>query len=391
MATVLLLLVYIIFIGLGLPDSVLGSAWPAMYADIGASIGQANYITITASVFTAIMSYFSARIINKFGTGPVTAVSTALTAVGLIGTALSNSLWFSVLCSIPAGIGAGAIDSALNNYVAVHYKSSHMNFLHSFYGVGVLLSPLLLSLVLDGENGWRHGYYIVFGVQVLITICSFVALPLWNKVKKTEKNEETFVPKTLPLRVMAKTPAIRTAWVLFFSTCALEFTCGIWAASYMVKSVGISESLAARYVTFYYLGIAISRFASGLISNKVQERPIVFTGVAVVGVAMVLLILPVPPIVKAVGLLLVGLGNGPTFPNLTCLVPKYFGKDVSQSIVGTLMVACNLGICLMPPLFGVFADYVSVSVFPYFLLSMYGIMLVSMIIYDVQTAKYRKA
>lgn len=391
MATVLLLLVYIIFIGLGLPDSVLGSAWPAMYADIGASIGQANYITITASVFTAVMSYFSARIINKFGTGPVTAVSTALTAVGLIGTALSNSLWFSVLCAIPAGIGAGAIDSALNNYVAVHYKSSHMNFLHSFYGVGVLLSPLLLSLVLDGENGWRHGYFIVFGVQILITICSFVALPLWNKVKKTEKQEEKFVPKTLPLREMAKTPAIRTAWVLFFSTCALEFTCGIWAASYMVKSVGISESLAARYVTFYYLGIALSRFVSGLISNKVQERPIVFTGVAVVGVAMVLLILPVPPIVKAVGLLLVGLGNGPTFPNLTCLVPKYFGKDVSQSIVGTQMVACNLGICLMPPLFGVFADYVSVSSFPYFLLSMYAIMLVSMIIYDVQTAKYRKA
>ena len=390
MATVLLVFIYVIFIGLGLPDSVLGSAWPGMYLDIGATVGQANYITIVASVCTAVMSYFSARIINKFGTGKVTAVSTLLTALGLIGTALSNSLWFSVLCAVPAGLGAGAIDSALNNYVAVHYKASHMNFLHSFYGVGVVLSPLLISLVIERINGWRIGYLLVFSFQVVITVCSFIALPLWNKANNFKQEcEEKFTPRTLSFKQMAKMPAVRTAWVVFFSTCALEFTCGIWGATYLVKTIGLGEGTSAGYVTLYYLGIAFSRMVCGIFSKKIRERSIVFTGFTIVGVAITLLILPIPPIFKGLGLLLVGIGNGPTFPNLTCLTPKYFGKEVSQSIIGTQMVACNIGICLMPPLFGVFADYVSVSSYPYYLLVMFILMVVSTIVYDKQTAKYR--
>ncbi len=387
MATVLLLLVYLIFIGLGIPDSALGAAWPAMYSDLGATIGQANYITVVASVCTALTSYFSARLINKFGTGWITAISTGLTALGLLGTALSHSLWFSVLCALPAGVGAGAIDSALNNYVAVNYKSAHMNFLHSFYGVGVVASPLLLSLMLGGENGWRKGYFLVFLVQAVITLCAFVALPLWKK--GNQKKDDEFTPVTLTLKQIVKIRPVPTVWIVFFATCALEFTCGIWGASYLVKSQGVAEDLAARYITLYYLGITVSRIISGLLTSKVKERTIIFSGFTIIGVAMALLLLPVPPTVKAVGLLLVGLGNGPTFPNLTCLTPKYFGKDVSQSIIGTQMVACNLGICLMPPLFGFIADGLSLNAYPYYLTICFVAMVIFAIIYDIQTKKYR--
>jgi len=391
MATLLLLLIYIMFIGLGIPDSALGAAWPAMYQDIGASIGQANYITIVASFCTAIMSYFSAKLINKFGTGAVAALSTTLTLLGLVGTALSHSLWFSVLCSIPAGLGAGAIDSAMNNYVAIHYKPTHMNFLHSFYGVGVIASPLLLSLFIGGENGWRNGYMVVFFIQVAITAISFIALPLWKKVKKLQTEEEQFTPKTLKLKELVKIKQVPIAWVVFFASVGLEFTCGLWGASYLVKSQGLSEELAARYLTLYYVGITVSRFISGIVATKIKERPIIFTGFIIVGIAMALLILPVPPVVKAIGLLCVGLGNGPTFPNLCCLTPKYFGKEISQSIMGTQMVACNLGICLMPPLFGLFADYVSINAYPYYLTALFVVMVVFGIIYDRKTAKFRNA
>lgn len=381
MTTVLLIIIYAVFIGLGLPDSVLGSAWPAMYADLNLPVGNASILTMLMSVCTAVASYFSARLINKFGTGMVTTVSTLLTALALLGFSLSNSMLLFCLMGIPLGLGAGAIDSALNNYVATRYKSTHMNFLHAFYGVGVMISPFILSFTLKDLGGWRAGYRLVFIIQTAIFVLSAIALPLWKKVKEKNKDAENFKPVTLKLKHMAKMPAVRVAWIVFFSTCALEFTCGTWGATYLVSSQGMSEAVSAKFLTLYYCGITVSRFVSGLVSSKVPAKHIVLTGSGIVGIGILGLLLPVPVTVKGLCLLLIGLGNGPTFPNLTYLTPAFFGKDISQSIVGTIMVACNLGICLMPPAFGLLAQYLSVGLFPIFNAICFGVMFIFEIIY----------
>ncbi len=381
MTIFLFVLICVIFIGLGLPDSVLGATWQAMHTDIGASIGSASVISIIISLCTSIASFFSGRIVAKSGTGLTTSISTALTAVGLIGMSFSNSLLFTCLCAVPLGFGAGAIDSALNNYVAVHYKARHMSFLHSFYGLGVTVSPYIISFALDGVSGWRGGYRIIFFVQVAILAIAIIALPLWNKVKAQERPEEIFVERALKFKEIVKIPAMRVAWLVFFSTCALEFTCGIWGASFLVEAEGLSESDGAKFITLYYLGITLSRFISGIISTKLKGTTIIFSGFTLVGVAVVLLVLPLPTIVKCIALFMIGFGNGPSFPNLTSLVPEWFGKDVSQSLIGTQMVACNLGICIMPPLFGILADTVGLIAFPYYMLALYAVVLVSSVFY----------
>ncbi len=381
MVTLLLIIIYLIFIGLGLPDSVLGTAWPAIYQDLNLPVGNQSILTVLLSLCTALASYFSARLINKFGTGLVTTVSTLLTALALLGFSFSKSMLFFCAMGIPLGLGAGAIDSALNNYVATRYKSTHMNFLHAFYGVGVMLSPFILSFTLNELGGWRTGYRLVSFVQLFIFIASAICLPLWKKVKSKNTEENDFTPVTLTLKQMVKIPAIRVAWVVFFATCALEFTCGIWGATYLVDYQGLSETLSAKYLTLYFTGITVSRIISGLVSYKLSPKNIVLIGSGIAGVGVLVMLLPVPATIKGLCLLFIGLGNGTTFPNLTYLTPKFFGKEVSQSIVGTIMVMCNLGICLMPPAFGVIAQYLSVGLFPIFIAICFAVMLVFEIIY----------
>lgn len=382
MVTFLLIIIYVVFIGLGIPDSIFGAAWPAIYPEFNQPVGNASFITMMLSLGTALASFFSAKLINKFGTGPVTAFSTALTALALLGFALSPSFEWFFLFSLPLGFGAGAIDSALNNYVAVHYNSSHMSFLHCFYGLGVAISPYVLSFALSSLRGWRLGYMAVFYIQAGITTLSLIALPLWEKVKQKEPIKQEVKPITLSIKQMAKMPAVRMAWLLFFSTCALEFTCGIWGCTYLVLGQGFSEANAAKFLTLYYIGIMAGRFISGLISSKIPAMKIVYVGYSLVGVALLVMVLPLPATVKGLSLFLIGFGNGPTFPNLTYLTPINFGKDISQSIIGTQMVVCNLGICFMPPIFGLLAQNVSIFLFPPFLIAMYALMVVSTIFYD---------
>ena len=380
MVTFLLIIIFIIFIGLGLPDSILGSAWPAIYKDLNIARSSQGFITIITSVGTALASYFSARLINKFGTGLVTLVSTLISALALLGFSFSNSLWFFLLMSIPLGIGAGAIDSALNNYVATRYKASQMNFLHAFYGVGVTASPFIISLALGGAGGWRQGYRIIFYLMMGIFAVSLCALPLWKKVNK-KYAEQNFTPITIGIKTMIKMPAVRICWIVFFTTCALEFTCGAWGATYLVDSEGLSEELGAMFITFYYAGITLGRLVSGFIAVKVKPVNILFSGCFIVGVALVLLILPLPVWLKGASLLLIGFGNGPTFPNLTHLTPKFFGADISQSITGMNMVMCNLGICLAPPAFSLVAQYLNIKLFPLFLIAIFVVMVIFMFIY----------
>ena len=390
MATFLLVIIYVVYIGLGIPDSALGAAWPKMYLDLGVLVGGQSIVAILVSVGTVSASFFSAKIINKMGTGLVSALSTALTAVALLGFALSPNIWWIYLCSLPLGFGAGAIDAALNNYVAVHYKSTHMSFMHCFYGLGVIASPFVMSLTLSLANGWRLGYGIIFIIQAVLTVISLVALPLWKKVKRAEPEEEQFTPRTLTNKEMFKMPAVRAGCVVFFFATSLEFTCDMWASTYLVQVEGLLADVAAGFLSLYYAGILIGRFVNGLIGTKLSCGKILTVGYSLIALSIVVLFLPIPAQIKGYVLFLLGFGIGPTFPNLTYMTPINFGKDVSQSIVGLQMVACNVGILLMPPIFGLLAEKVSVALFPIFIALLFAVQVAYTFIYDHRLKKTGK-
>lgn len=390
MFTVLFVAICCIFIGLGLPDSILGSAWPTIYQDLNLPFSYANFITFLISFGTVMASFFSARLINKFGTATLTTISTVLSTLCILAFSFSNSMIFFCLLAIPMGIGAGAIDAALNNYVAIHYSSTHMSLLHCFYGVGVSLAPLLMSFALGQTNDWRQGYRVVFLVMVGICLVSFLSLPLWKKVKATQPKEENFTPTTLSLKQMIKTPAVVMSWILFFSSVGLEFTCGIWACTYLVNTQQISEATASSFLTFYYAGITIGRFVSGFYSKKFAPEKSVFFGYTIVGIALLMLFLPLPIFVKPIILFLIGFGNGPTFPNIIFVTPHNFGKEVSQSIIGTQMAFCNIGILIMPPIFGFLAQWLGLQIFPIYLTVLFVVMVLSTIIYNKMCCRLRK-
>lgn len=372
MATVLLIFIYFIYIGLGIPDSALGSAWPAIFPDLNLPVSYASFVTVIISLCTALSSLFSARLINRFGTGIVTAVSTAVTAVALLGFSLSTSIWWLCLSALPAGFGAGAIDAALNNYVTLRYKPSHVSFLHSFYGIGVAITPFIMSFAL--KNGdWRQGYRLIFFVQIGLAALAFSTLPLWKKVKEQSSEEESFTPVTLSYVKMAKIPAARVGWAVFFLTCALEFTCDTWATTYLVQSEGATSASAARFLTLYYLGITVGRFVSGLIVKKLGNHRIVLIGYGIVAAAIIIMFLPVSVLFKGIALLMIGFGNGPSFPNLIYLTPGSFGKQASQSLISSQMAMSNLGILIAPPIFGIVARNISVTLFPAFIAVLFAL------------------
>lgn len=379
MATILLIVIYIDFIGLGIPDSLFGAAWPAIYTEFGLPISYASFVTVIIYGGTVASSLLSAKVINRFGTSKVTAVSTALTAAGLLGFSFSGGLIWLCLFAVPLGLGAGAIDSALNNYIALHYKATHMSFLHCAYGVGVTLSPYLMALALSDNNDWRGGYRIAFFIQIGITAVTLFSLPLWSKIRRinTHDEEEDAAPRTLKLTELIKMPSVRAVWLIFFGSCAIEFTCGSWGSTFLVQSKGMSAENAAKIITFYYAGIAIGRFLSGILAAKLPSWRIIRIGQITIITAIVLLMLPLPVYVAAAGLFLVGLGNGPIYPNLIHLTPKNFGRDISQSVMGSQMAAASIGIMVMPPMFGLLAQGISTDIFPYFLLIMFAVMAVS--------------
>lgn len=376
MSALLLAVIYITYIGLGIPDSLFGAAWPAVYTEFGLPLSAANAVTILTFAFTMIISLYSAQIVKRFGTPLTTAVSTAMTAAGLLGTALAPNFFIVCLCTVPLGFGAGAIDAALNNYVALNYKATHMNFLHCFYGVGVSLSPYLMSLALKGQN-WRGGYAYATVLQVVITIITFLALPVWAKVSHSETEEKSGEEiKTLGIWQMLKMPKVRMACAVFMTSCGIEYTCGTWGSTFLVLAKGMSAQRAAATITFYYLGITIGRFLSGIIAAKLSSRRIIILGQCIVLLAIILLFLPLSYVFAALGLFFVGLGNGPLYPNLVHLTPDNFGRGISQSVMGIQMATASIGIMLIPPLFGLIAQVIGTWIFPLFLLILFIIMIV---------------
>ncbi len=373
MMTALLIIIFISFIGVGLPDSVLGTAWPLIYREFGLPISLAGYITATVSASTIVSSLMSAKLIRKFGTGLVTAVSTLLTALALLGFAYTNHPVYFFLLAIPLGLGAGAIDTALNSFVVLHYSAAKMSFLHCFYGLGVAASPFVMSLALGQQGNWRNGYRIVALIQLAITAVCFLSLPLWHKVQKKDEEQQSEAIQALSMKQLIKTKGVLLSCVAFVASCALELTAGIWSSSFFVNTKSIPADKAASITMLFYIGLATGRLLSGILAGKLGRTRLLQITLVLLPVAITLFILPLPTWLAAVALFLIGLGIGPVYPNLVHLTPKHFGENIAQSVIGLQQAMSYAGVMVMPWLFGQLAQVFSTALLPYYLLTMWAI------------------
>lgn len=366
MASILLAVIYAAFISLGLPDSILGSAWPSMYGELHVSVSYAGIISMIISGGTILSSLFSDKLIRKFGTGKVTAVSVAMTAAALLGFSFSHSFWMLCLLGIPYGLGAGSVDAALNNFVALHYKSRHMSWLHCFWGIGATAGPYIMGLCLTHGLKWNSGFQIIGIAQVVLVFFLFMSLPLWKA--KQQAAAQTHKAQSIRLKDTIRLPGAKAILTAFFCYCALETTTGLWASSYMVLYKGIDAKTAAAWASLFYLGITAGRFISGFVTDKLGDKTMVRIGQSIACVGSLLLLVPIGNIVTLIGLLLVGLGCAPVFPSLLHETPGNFGKEYSQSIMGMQMASAYVGSTFMPPLFGLIAEHINIGLYPVYLL-----------------------
>lgn len=375
--TILLVLIYLAFIGLGLPDSLLGAAWPQLRIDIGAPLSGAGMVSMIVTAGTIVSSLVSARVIRRFGTGKVTAISTALTAAALLGYAFAPAYWWLCIMAIPLGLGAGAVDAALNNFVALHYKAHHMSWLHCFWGLGATAGPILLSVFLARPQGWRTGIRSIGLLQLALVAVLTFSLPLWRKV--TEKKEIGSDATSDPVsnREALRLRGLPAALLTFFCYCGAELGCGLWASSFLVASRGVAPAQAAGWVSLYYAGITAGRFFSGFAMHRLTCPAMIRLGGLTSLAGCVMLVLPLPTVFSAVALVLIGLGCAPVYPCMIHETPARFGEANSQTAMGLQMATAYCGSTLMPPLLGLLAQLVSVTVFPWFLMILFGLMLVA--------------
>lgn len=365
--TALLVLIYVAFISLGLPDSVLGSAWPSMYAGFGVPVSAAGIISMIISSGTIVSSLNSARVIRRFGTGTVTLVSVGLTAFALLGISLSRSFALMCLLAVPLGLGAGSVDSALNNFVALHYRASHMSWLHSFWGVGASLGPVIMSWALLHRGGflggWQGGYRAIGLLQTALVIALSCSLPLWRKAGGQKAGPQGREPRALGLLEVLRLPKAAPALAAFFFYCSLESTVGLWGASYLVLSRGVAGDTAAGWVALYYAGIMLGRMLGGFLSLKVPQKKMIALGLALILLGILSLLLPAPAMALA-GLFLIGLGCAPIFPGMIHETPRHFGEEYSQAVIGVQMAGAYLGTTLMPPAFGLIGAALGYGLMP---------------------------
>lgn len=368
MVSLLLAIIYMAFISLGLPDSLLGSAWPSMYGELGVSVSLAGVVTMIVSCGTIVSSLFSYRLIRRMGTGLVTAVSVLLTAAALFGFSVSRSFVWLCLWAVPYGLGAGAVDAALNHYVALHYASRHMNWLHCFWGVGAAVSPYIMSVCLAGGFGWNSGYRAVSILQMVLTGVLFLSLPLWKRQEQGRAPEgpSAQTPGLVQVMKIRGVPLVLTA---FFAYCAMEQTTMLWASSYLVQQKGIDAGTAAGYASLFFLGLTGGRFGCGFIADKAGDKRLIRIGGCTVIAGILLIALPVKANGPALaGLLLSGIGAAPIYPAIVHATPAHFGKENAQAVIGVQMACAYLGTTLMPPLFGLLASRISMALYPFYLL-----------------------
>lgn len=377
MFQLLLTVIYLSFISLGLPDSLLGSAWPTMYSELGVPISFAGIISMIIAGGTIISSLQSDRLTRKLGTGKVTAISVAMTAIALFGFSVSHS--FLVLCiwAVPYGLGAGSVDASLNNYVALHYESRHMSWLHCMWGVGATLGPYIMGYALKREMGWNSGYRIIAILQIILTAVLIFSLPLWEKrTQIISDNGKGIAAKAISLREIIRIPGAKEVMLCFFCYCALEQTTGIWASSYLTLYKGVSADTAASFAGMFFIGITIGRALSGFITMKLSDVQMIRMGQLIIGLGVITMLLPLGQNASLVGLIMIGLGCAPIYPCIIHSTPLHFGSDKSQAIIGVQMASAYVGTCLMPPIFGLVANYIAVSLFPVYLLMILVLMIV---------------
>lgn len=366
MYSLLLAIIYLCFIALGLPDSLLGAAWPVMQGELSVPISYLGVLTMITSLSTILSSLFTGRLINRFGTGTVTAASIALTTLALFGYSVSPS--FPVLCilAVPYGLGAGAVDASLNSYVALHYSSRHLNWLHAFWGVGITLSPSIMSYCLSLEWGWRSGFSTVFIAQLVITAVIVASIPLWKRGGVGDEEQG----RNIPLMRALKMRGFVFVLLAFFISCAIEATAGLWASSYFVGRLGVLPEAAAAFASLFFLGETAGRFASGLVSSRLGDKAMIRIGLVLMALGGIVLVLSYKSVpLSLVGLLLLGFGIAPIYPSLVHMTPPAFGRDASASLMGTEMAFAYLGTTFMPSIFGAFAEGVGVFLYPAFLAS----------------------
>ena len=390
MVHILLAIIYLSFISLGLPDGLLGAGWPTMHLEFQVPLSWAGAISMIISAGTIISSLNSDRLTRKFGAGTVTAFSVMMTAVAIFGFSVSTQFWNLCLWAIPYGLGAGSVDAALNNYVALHFASRHMSWLHCMWGVGATTGPYIMGYALTSGQTWNNGYRYVAIIQMILTIILVVSLPVWKQrncgKKQSFRSAEAVVISTengapsqhllansdggpLTLKQTLQIRGAKAAMITFFCYCALEQTAGLWASSFLTITRGVEPEEAAAFASMFFLGMTVGRGVSGFVTMVLNDRQMIRLGQCMIFVGIGVVALPLGKTVALAGLILIGLGCAPIYPCFIHSTPQRFGEERSQAIIGVQMASAYVGTCLMPPIFGVLGTHISMWLFPVYLLA----------------------
>ena len=375
MLQLLLAIIYLAFISLGLPDSMLGAAWPEMYVEFGVPLSCAGILSALIAAGTIVSSLQSDRLTLKLGPGKVTAISVAMTAAALFGFSITHNFWLLCLWAIPYGLGGGSVDASLNNYVALHYKSRHMSWLHCMWGVGAATGPYIMGYALTSGHGWNSGYRIISIMQIVLTVILFLSLPLWKK--RTTVIEETGEKrKPMALKDVLKIKGAKEVLVCFFCYCAIEQTAGLWASSYLSLYKGVPVETAASFGAMFFIGITVGRAISGFLTIKLTDIKMIRLGQTLILLGIIIMFLPLNAYASLAGLIMIGLGCAPIYPCVIHSTPAHFGEDKSQVVIGVQMAFAYTGTLCMPPLFGVVANTITVALLPVYLIILLILMVV---------------
>ena len=367
MVSLLLAIIYLSFISLGLPDALLGAAWPTMCVEFRVPVSYAGIVSIIVSAGTILSSLMSDRLTRRFGTAKVTAVSVAMTALALLGFSLSGNYWMLLLWAVPYGLGAGSVDASINNYVALHYASRHMSWLHCMWGVGASIGPYVMGYALTGGQGWNMGYRYIAFLQIVLSVILFASIPLWKKRETDSAESVEERTRALGLSEIFDICGAKEILLAFFCYCALEGTAGLWASTYLVRHLGMDAEKAASLASMFYLGITAGRAVSGFMTYRFNDKNMIRIGQTVIFLGVAVMLLPLGKNFAIVGLLLVGLGCAPIYPCVIHSTPDHFGAENSQAIIGVQMASAYIGVLIAPPVFGLIANHISASLLPYYL------------------------
>lgn len=379
MTTLLLIIIYFAFISLGLPDSLLGSIWPIAHRELGVPLAWSGPIFMIISLGTVVSSLLSDRLTRRLGAGLVTVLSVALTALALFGFGISTSYWMLCLWAVPYGLGAGSIDAALNNYVALHFKSRHMSWLHCMWGIGASTGPYIMNMILTQGGTWHQGYQTISLIQLILTAVVMLSLPLWKKqrlVSDANTKNSNSTSHALSLREIFALRGAKEVMITFFAYCALEQTAGLWASSYLSNFRGIDPVTAAGYASLFYLGITGGRAISGFITFLLNDSQMIRLGQGIAALGLLLLLFAPIDALSLAGLVIIGLGCAPIYPSIIHSTPAHFGTDKSQAVIGVQMASAYLGNVFMPPLFGLIARYTSIALYPVYLILLLILMII---------------